>query len=57
MSEQIQRWRGIMLLIAAGLAGIAVLANVAHSGKIAWGGLVILVIAFVAWRSSRSSPA
>jgi hypothetical protein len=57
VSEPIQRWRGIMALIAGGLATIVLLANVAHSGKIVWAGVVILLIAFAAWRSSRSSPA
>ena len=57
MSEQIQRWRGIVALIACGLALIAVVANVTHSGKVVWAGVVILLISFVAWRSSRSSPA
>ena len=57
MSEQIQRWRGIVALIAGGLAAIVLLANLAHSGKIVWAGVVILLIAFVTWRRSRSSPA
>jgi hypothetical protein len=57
MSEQIQRWRGIVALIAGGLAAIVLLANLAHSGKIVWAGVVILVIAFAAWRSTRRSPA
>lgn len=57
MSERIQRWRGVMYLIAAGLAVIAVVANLVHSGKILWAGAVIVLIAVVAWRSARSSPA
>lgn len=57
MSERIQRWRGIMYLIAGGLAVVAVVANLAHSGKIAWAGAIILVIAFAAWRIARRSTA
>ena len=49
--------RGALALVAAGIAGAAIVANFAHSGKILWGGGVVLVLAFVAWqRRDRKGP-
>jgi uncharacterized membrane protein YccC len=53
MSEQIQRIRGTALaLVAGGLALAAVVANLVHTGKVLWGGLVVLVLA--AWILARN---
>ncbi len=51
MSERIQPFRGrVLALAAAGIAGTAVVANFVHTGKVLWGGVVILVLAAVASR-------
>lgn len=51
MSEKIQRLpRGALALMAAGIAGTTVVANFVHTGKILWGGVVILVLALIAWQ-------
>ena len=51
MSERTQRLRGrVLVLIAAGIAVGAIVANLVHSGKMLWGGLVILLLALVVWQ-------
>ena len=50
MSERIQKLRGgALALVAAGIAAAAVVANLVHSGKMLWGGMVILVLALAVW--------
>jgi hypothetical protein len=55
VTEKIQRWRGILALIAGVLAFATTLANFVHSGKVYWAGPVIMVLALVVWRSSRKA--
>jgi uncharacterized membrane protein YdbT with pleckstrin-like domain len=51
MSERTQRLRGrILAVIAAGIAVVAIVANLVHSGKMLWGGLVIVLLALVVWQ-------
>jgi len=54
MSEQIQEARGAALaLVAAGMALATVIVNLVHSGKVLWGGLVVLVLSLVVWQQRR----
>ena len=56
MSESIQQLRGrILALIAAGIAVAAIVATLLHSGKILWGGFLILVLALVVWQGRGRS--
>ena len=56
MSEKIQALRrGALALTAAGIAAAAVLANLMHSGKVLWGGVVILVLALAVWLGRRGN--
>ena len=54
MSEPIQRWRGILLLIAGALAAAALVANLARTGRVAWAGVIVLLLVIVVvWRGTR----
>ncbi len=52
MSEKIQRFRGgILALVAGAIAAAAVIANFIRTGKVLWGGVVIFVLAILAWQA------
>ncbi len=55
MSGPIQRWRGVLLVIAGALAAGALVAEIARMGRVAWAGVVVLLVAFAGWLEARSA--